>query len=248
MSLSSSAAVCQATPGDKPFNFVALPLEVKELIYKHALFAGGHLKYKLYVNSGHFANSALQNSFPAICFTNKLERIIASRLYLRYQTITMDDSDDSPVLEAFLSQFGQANEGLGWLKHVEIAYYGDFCDYISKAIPLIRVCTALKTVVFRMNSLHLYGRSERGPAEKKPSTGAEIFERLRLHGLADCGHLTKVRFHVFRGRRAELEGLKKLIQDFSCDFLALHGSIASKKLDVGISDECGLIWVLEPQA
>ncbi|KAI4932278.1 uncharacterized protein J4E92_004178 [Alternaria infectoria] len=252
MSLTSSAAVCQATPGNKPFNFVALPLEVKELIYKHAMFAGGHLRNKLYVPTdiptGIPGKNALQDSFPAICFTNKLERIIASRLYLRYQTIFMDNSDDSPVLEAFLSQFGEANEGLRWLKHVQFAYYGDFCDDFSKAIPLIKVCTALKTVVFHMVSPHLYKWSESGPTEKKPSTGAEIFERLRLHGLADCGHLTKVRFHVFRGRRAELEGLKELIQDFSCDFLALHGSTAFKKLDVGIEDEHGLIWVLEPQA
>ncbi|KAI4710250.1 hypothetical protein J4E89_004701 [Alternaria sp. Ai002NY15] len=244
MSLSSSAAVCQATPGDKPFNFVALPLEVKELIYKHALFAGGHLKYKLYVHSRNFANSALQNSFPAICFTNKLERIIASRLYLRYQTISWDESD-SPVLEAFLSQFGQANEGLGWLKHVEIACYGNFCDF-SKAVPLIKVCTALKTVMFLILPGDLYKWDE-AKLEGRPSTGTEIFERLRLHGLADCGHLTKVRFYVFEGRRAGVGGLKEFIQDFSCDFLALHGSTAFKKLDIGISDECGLMWVLEPQ-
>ncbi|KAI4659307.1 uncharacterized protein J4E78_005734 [Alternaria triticimaculans] len=245
MSLTSSAAVCQATPVNKPFNFVALPLEVKELIYKHAMFAGGHLCDELYVYSGILGN-ALKQSFPAICFTNKLERIIASRLYLRYQTIVMHNSDDSPVLEAFLSQFGKANEGLRWLKHVEFANLGDFCDF-SKAVPLIKVCTALKTVVFHMISDHLYEWEEEGLFQGRPSTGTEIFERLRLHGLSDCGHLTKVRFSVWGGRHAELEGLKELIQDFSCAFLALYGLTASKKLDVDIEDEHGLIWVLEPQ-
>ena len=244
MSLTSSAAVCQATPGNKPFNFVALPLEVKELIYKHAMFAGGHLCHELYVYSGILGN-ALKESFPAICFTNKLERIIASRLYLRYQTIVMHNSDDSPVLEAFLSQFGKADEGLRWLKHVEFANIGDFCDF-SKAVPLIKVCTALKTVVFHILPGDLYEWDE-APLKGRPSTGIEIFERLRLHGSADCSNLTEVRFNVFEGRRAELEGFKELIQYFSCAFLALHGSTASKKLNVNIEDEYGLIWVLEPQ-
>ncbi|KAI4633769.1 uncharacterized protein J4E87_000935 [Alternaria ethzedia] len=246
MSLTSSAAVCQATPVNKPFNFVALPLEVKELIYKHAMFAGGHLCHELYVYSGILGN-ALKQSFPAICFTNKLERIIASRLYLRYQTIVMHNSDDSPVLEAFLSQFGKANEGLRWLNHVEFASTGDFCDDFGKAIPLIKVCTALKTVVFHMISDHLYEWEEEGLFKGRPSTGTEISERLRLHGLSDCGHLTKVRFSVWEDRRVELEGLKELIQDFSCAFLALHGSTAFKQLDFGIENEYGLIWVLEPQ-
>ena len=234
MSSASSAAVAQVTPGDKPFNFVALPLEIKELIYKHAMFADGYLRHELYVHSGVFANSALQDSFPAIRFTNKVERIIASRLYLRYQTISIYHSEDSPVLEAFLSQLGQANEGLRWLRHVEFGYLGGFYDDFSKAIPLIKVCTALKTVVFHMVSDHLYEWDEEALFKGRPSTGTEISERLRLHGLSDCGHLTKVRFSVWEGRCAELEGLKELIQEFSCAFLALHGSTASKRLDVGI--------------
>ena len=120
------------------------------------------------------------------------------------------------------------------MRHVEFGYLGGFYDDFSKAIPLIKVCTALKTVVFHMVSDHLYEWDEEALFKGRPSTGTEISERLRLNGLSDCGHLTKVRFSVWEGRCAELEGLKELIQEFSCAFLALHGSTASKRLDVGI--------------
>jgi len=237
MSLFSLTAVPKATACDEPFDFVALPLEVKELIYKHAMFAGGHLGDGLLVSTDKFGDTELQSSFPAICFTNKLERIIASRLYLRYQTITMYDCDDSPVLGAFLSQFGKANEGLSGLKNVCFAYYGKslYGFQFRKAVDLIKICTGLKTIEFIIYSEDLYEWDEREQIESRPSTGTEIFKYLHLHGLADCGHLTEVRFSVYdESHRAELKGLKELIQDFSCEFLALHGLIASKKLDVGI--------------
>jgi hypothetical protein len=69
-----------------------------------------------------------------------------------------------------------------------------------------------------------------------------------LHGLANCGHLTKICFNVYEGRRAHLKQLKGMIKDFSLTFLELHGSAAAKRLDLCITDENGLVWLLEPQA
>jgi len=247
MSLTSSAAVCQATPEDKPFDFVALPLEVKELIYKHAMFAGGYFDSAIFGGSNLFRADRLCKHLPAICFTNKLERIIACRIYLRYKTVNVVGDSDPPALQAFLSQLGQANEGLEWLKYVCFGHFGGGSNVSRNAIDLIKVCTALKTVVFHIRSADLYQLHELKSEKTRLSTGPEILERLNLHGLVDCGHLAKVRFGVLYGRYIDMGGMKSMMKGFSRAFSEVHGPTAANRLDLSIEDEYGVIWVLKPQ-
>ncbi|KAI4945111.1 hypothetical protein J4E91_008088 [Alternaria rosae] len=248
MSLTSPAAVPQATAGDKPFDFVALPFEVKELIYKHAIFAGRHFDSAIFGGSNLFRTDRLCKHLPAICFTNKLERIIACRLYLRYKTVNAAGDSDPPALQAFLSQYGQANEGLRWLKNVCFGHFRRRGNGFRNAIDLVKVCTALKAVVFHIRSEDLYQWYGNRSEKNRHSTGSEILERLNLHGLIDCDHMTKVRFGVLYGRHMEMHCMKSMIKGFSRAFSGVHGPTAANRLDLSIEDECGLIWELKPQA
>jgi hypothetical protein len=185
---------------------------------------------------------------PKICFTNKLERIIASRLYLRYQTIDVSGGSDPSALEASLSKFGKVNERLEELKHICCATSEEHCNNLRRAIELIKLYTALKTVVFYIILEDLFYRSSYFTINKSPITSAEIVAHMHLHGLANYSYLTKICLNVSEGRRADLKQLKGIIKDFSLAFLELHGSAAAKRLELGITDENGLTWLLESQA
>lgn len=167
---------------------------------------------------------------------------------LRHHPIRIGYEGDSPALQVFLSQLGQASEGLIWQKHIVFAcfedHFNDYCDNFRNAVDLIKVCTALKTVAFEICPTELYDWSN----EPRHWSITELLTELHLYDLAGCGHLTQVRFYVFESCAEELKGLKGTIKDFSRAFLELYGSAAAKRLDVGITDERGLIWVLEPQA
>jgi hypothetical protein len=112
----------------RPAQFTDLPVELKEKIYEYTLPVGFMFEvctHCLPLHSVYKSLLPVYRHLPAVCFINKLERVIASSVFFRNVELFIDYYKQLPVLERWLTP-GQSNL-FGAVRKMEVSCAREDC-------------------------------------------------------------------------------------------------------------------------
>lgn len=215
--------------------FTSFPVEVREMIYEHAMRSGGHFDTPTSVTCRAAHTSyVLHNQTPPACFTNTVERLVAASVFIRNFPFFLTGESDAARMTAWLEQFGHRH-GFCSVNDMQLNYVpSNRHQSLFHRIQLARNCPGLRilTISVPLNEISVFSQVSK--------------TRLQLRSLLECGQLRKVGFiisdrngfqHVAQSFRAAT--FKSIVQDIATDLEGRHGRALEVKVDV--SDNNGRI-------
>lgn len=223
------------TPPRQFRRFASLPVEIREIIYEHAMRSGGHFAAPSSAASRAARTSyVLHNQIPAACFTNSVERLVAASVFIRNFDFVLSRESDAARISAWLEQFGD-RYGFCSVKNMQLNYVSSNQQQsLINRIHFVRHCPGLRdlTVSIPLNEISVFTHVSS--------------MRLRLDGLLQCGQLRKVRYiisgsHGFHYVATSVRAatLRSIAQAVAAGFGASHGRLLHVNIDV--SDRNGRI-------
>jgi hypothetical protein len=186
--------------------FPNLPLELRELIYHHALLLNlspKNLNCKTLITSDLVFCSALPNpSFlPKLCQVNEIIRIDVGLWYLRNTEFIVLYTHDLVYFSQFLSTF-PGNEGFKALRRLDLQFFGRHRPMPrgdNAYVSFMRKCLNLTQVKIKFEIWHLLKHSPKEWLEDESAMEMldNIETRFGLSGLFELENLAKLTIEVF---------------------------------------------------
>jgi hypothetical protein len=90
--------------------FTSLPVEIRELIYEHAICLSSHLSHPTHV--GQLTRSSItrrhSNCLPAVCFTSKVERQVAATVLIHNTRFHIAQEEDAATMALWLRRLDKS--------------------------------------------------------------------------------------------------------------------------------------------
>jgi hypothetical protein len=223
--------------------FTSLPVEIRKLVYKHAMCLGGHCSYPPYLGQ-HTRSSITQghnNCLPAVCFTSKVEHQVATTVLIHNTRFHIAQEEDAATMTSWLRRLDKSY-GFRSIRKVQLSHVpSHWPTGFNAHFELLRQCPGLRelTIMILLESLSLYVYNDAHVLVLEHLlTSNELLDKFQIAGLLDCANLQSVTFKIGSEYTFEfafhlpLYGkLKELIQSMKIEFAnrhrrALHFAIA----------------------
>lgn len=186
----------------QPTQFMDLPVELRQMVYGHAMQMNWHLKRKL-IRTFHprviRGRYNLAFKLPSICYINKLEQAVVTRVLLHTAGLTLSLENCAPILIKWLNSIAITGcRGFEAITKVELDFLGDrpdFANRMTKHMTLLRKFPALRKVVVTVLCHDLMCRDGR---RKRPLTTIEAMAKFDLDLLVECTTLKRLTFNILQ--------------------------------------------------
>jgi hypothetical protein len=214
--------------------FTSLPIEIRKIIYEHAMCFGGHFSHPTNVSRLTRSHITRDHSkcLPAVCFTNKVERIVATSVFLRYVTFRLFQGTDAATMTSWLERL-DSGYGFTSVRNVELCYVlSNWPSGFKNHFELLRRCPGVRelTVIIPLETLNFNVFDDHHlPISARPLTYIELQTKFQIAGILECAHLRNVTFKIesdynfdFASRLPLYSELTKLIQLIKIGFANRH--------------------------
>tara|TARA_R110002003_G_scaffold124_18_gene11340 strand:- start:2290 stop:3306 length:1017 start_codon:yes stop_codon:yes gene_type:complete len=184
--------------------FTALPVEIRELIYEHAMCQVG--TFALPVVPAPSAKTerhrVLTECLPALCYTSRVERAIGISVFVRNAPFQLYREGDAAIMACWLEMMSDGYDFRS-VRHVEIYYAPQTrLTGLTADVELLKRCPGLGevTITIPLEDLFITRQSRSRPSVQsmRARTYSEILAKFQFGGLLDCGSLRKITFVVSR--------------------------------------------------
>jgi hypothetical protein len=176
--------------------FTSLPVELRELIYEYSMRRDDHFAIPAQAASRAFrTRRMIGNHLPAVCFTNKTERLVATSVFIRNSSFSLECAVDAIAMTSWLERM---NNGLffGSVRRMEINYTpSDRMSGFAIDFDFLRRCTCLRelTISIPLEELNLVTYNNAGvPISSRPRTQNELLTKFQLARILECADLRVV--------------------------------------------------------
>jgi hypothetical protein len=231
--------------------FTFLPVEIRELVYEHAMCIGGHLSHSPY--EGRLTSSSMirghSKYLPAMCFTSKVERQVAIAVFIHNTTFHIAQEEDAAIMTSWLRKLDRSY-GFRSVRKVQLNHVpSQWLTGFNAHFELLRQCPGLRelTIMIPLEPLSLYVYNDAHVLVlEHPLTSNELLDKFQIAGLLDCANLQSVTFKIgseytfeFASRLPMYGKLKELIQTMKIDFANRHRR--ALRFAIALSSEQGRV-------
>jgi hypothetical protein len=232
--------------------FTSLPVEIREMIYEHAMRQGGHFAKPTYVDrsTGHASHisSRRSNCLPNVCFTSKVENLVATSVFIRNATFHLSQWADAAIMASWLKKRQKNGRAVRSVRRIELSYIPSSWPIgFSPHFELLRRCPGLRelTITIPLRTLDFIQCNDAHvPISRRLLTCMELLKKFELGGILECAQLHCVTFKIsskytsqFASRLPVYSELKKLVQSDKITFFNRHRR--APKFMIGLSNEQG---------
>jgi hypothetical protein len=234
---------------DKVDQFSSLPLEVKEMIYEHALRAIGCFDKPLrfHLSDCHNKDRPRLPLLPGFCLTNKLERSISTLVLARNTILRLSFDINSILVLRSMDAIGVPKiKFMAAVKKIQVEYdirvgcVDDNLFFASECQGVADLSITIEWQDLEEISETLYECDEDSDTEDEDDEGTsrdQVLGNHGLHGIAKCQALTRLTFQIPNFRigvrtgwidHAHVDRVAELYQEafLEADGRALHVEMA----------------------
>jgi hypothetical protein len=129
--------------------FTSLPAEIREMIYEHAIRQSGHFSEPTHVDRSTRHASRISprrsNCLPSVCFTSKVENLVATSVSIRNATFHLFKWADSAIVASWLKERQNRGRAVRSARRIELSYIPSSWPIgFSKHFELLRQCPGLQ--------------------------------------------------------------------------------------------------------
>jgi hypothetical protein len=129
--------------------FTSLPVEIREMIYEHAMRQCGHFSEPTYVDRSTRHASRISprrsNCLPSVCFTSKVENLVATSVFIRNATFHLFKWADATIVASWLKKSQNRGHAVRSTRRIELSYIPSSWPIgFSRHFELLRRCPGLQ--------------------------------------------------------------------------------------------------------
>ncbi|KAF1915931.1 hypothetical protein BDU57DRAFT_573385 [Ampelomyces quisqualis] len=180
--------------------FTSLPVELRELIYEYAMCRGGHFTVPAHAASRTArTRRVFNNHLPAVCFTSRTERLVATSVFIRKSSFRFSCAVDAIVMTSWLERMNDGHY-FNSVRCMEINYMpSDRMSGFAIDFDFLQRCPGLRelTISIPLEELNLITyNNARLAISKRPMTQIELLTKFQLARILECANLCKVTFTI----------------------------------------------------
>jgi hypothetical protein len=222
------------------------------MIYEHAMRQGGHFSEPTYVDRStrHASriSSRRSNCFPSVCFTSKVENLVATSVFIQNATSHLSKWADAAIMASWLEKIQKCARAVRSVRRIELSYIPSSWPIgFSRHFELLRRCPGLQelTITIPLKGLDFVVYNDAHvPISRRPLTCMELLTKFELGGILECAQLHCVTFKISSkytsqsaSRLPVYSEMANLVQLAKTAFFNRHRS--ALKFMIGFSNEQG---------
>ncbi|KAH7081206.1 hypothetical protein BKA63DRAFT_549948 [Paraphoma chrysanthemicola] len=178
--------------------FALLPVEIREIIYEHAMRQGGTFALPIVPASSAKPekHSILTQCLPALCYTSRNERAIGISVFVRNAAFQLYREGDAEILACWLELMSNGYDFRS-IRQMDIFHSPQTrLTGLRYDVDLVKRCPGLRKVTITLPLERLCisrpSRSRPGVKYVRACTYSEILSRFQFAGILECSSLRKL--------------------------------------------------------
>ncbi|KAH7091597.1 hypothetical protein FB567DRAFT_546310 [Paraphoma chrysanthemicola] len=199
-----SGSSCRSSRFREFHKFTLLPVEIREIIYEHAMRQGSTFTLPIVPTSSARPekHSVLTQCVPALCYTSRNERAIGISVFVRNASFQLYREGDAGVLACWLELMSSGHDFRS-IRKMEICHSPQTrLKGLRNDIDLLKRCPGLREITIMLPLEELYSVKQAvvdgrmGIVVMRALTGSGVLAKFELGALLDCESLRKINFRL----------------------------------------------------
>jgi hypothetical protein len=184
--------------------FRSLPVEIRERIYEHAMRQGGHFSHLTHVDGLKWDTSHItqrrSGCLPNVCFTSKVERLIATSVFIRNTTFHLSTWADATILALWLEKEQEHGHRFRSVRSMELSYIPSGWPIgFNEHFDLLQRCSGLRELIVRIplnSSNFVVYNDAHVPISTRSLTYIELLAKFQVGGMLESAQLRCIKFKI----------------------------------------------------